>query len=180
MEAEQLLRAANAQVGVATGEFMPRFNLTNFIGGEGRSLGSTFDGDGYAWSIGGNMDLPVFKGGKNVYGYKAAKARWQQTVAFYKQNVVTAFREVADALVGIEKIQKVRTEQEKQVAALKEAAKLSRARYEEGLSSYLEVLDADQQYYDAQTLLAKTQGSQVIYYVQLYRALGGGWQVEKS
>ncbi|MFA7002099.1 MAG: efflux transporter outer membrane subunit, partial [Candidatus Omnitrophota bacterium] len=180
MEAEQMVRAANAQVGVATGEFMPRVNLTNFVGGEGRNPSSVFEGDGYTWSIGGNMDMPVFKGGKNVYGVKAAKAQWQQSVALYKQKVVTAFREVADALVGIEKIKKIREEQEKQVAALKEAAKLSRTRYEEGLSSYLEVLDADQQYYDAQNVLARTQGSQVISYVQLYRALGGGWQVEEG
>lgn len=181
MEAEQLVRAANAQVGVAVGEFMPSLNLTNFVGGEGRGHPSiVFDSKAYTWSIGGDVDLPLFKGGKNVYNYKAAKAQWQQSVATYKQKVITAFREVADALVGIEKIQRIREEQEKQVAALKEAANLSRIRYEDGLSSYLEVLDADQQYYDAQNLLARTIGSQVIAYVQLYRALGGGWQVEET
>lgn len=176
MEAEQLLRAANAQVGVSVGEFMPKVNLNNFVGGGGERPSQIFNGKGYTWSIGGNVDMPLFKGGKNVYGYKAAQAKWQQSVAFYKQTVVTAFREVADALVGIEKSQRVREEQEKQVAALKEAVKLSQARYEEGLSSYTEVLDADQQYYTAQNSLALTQGAQLNYYVQLYRALGGGWQ----
>jgi len=180
MEAEQLLRAANAQVGVATGEFMPSVNLNNFVGGTGDRPSKVFDGKGYTWTIGGDVDMPLFKGGKNVYGYKAAQAKWQQSVALYKKTVVAAFREVADALVGIEKIKKIREEQEKQVAALKEAAKLSRIRYEDGLSSYLEVLDADQQYYDAQNILARTQGSQLIYYVQLYRALGGGWQEEEK
>lgn len=180
MEAEQLLRAANAQVGVATGEFMPSVNLNNFVGGTGERPSKVFDGKGYTWTIGGDVDMPLFKGGKNVYGYKAAQAKWQQSVAFYKKTVVAAFREVADALVGIEKIKKIREEQEKQVAALKEAANLSRIRYEDGLSSYLEVLDADQQYYDAQNILARTQGSQLIYYVQLYRALGGGWQEEEK
>ncbi|MDD5671378.1 MAG: RND transporter, partial [Candidatus Omnitrophica bacterium] len=68
----------------------------------------------------------------------------------------------------------------KQVAALAKASKLSRIRYEDGLSSYLEVINADQQYYDAQNILARTLGSQVNYYVQLYRALGGGWQVEEN
>ena len=177
MEAEQLLRAANAQVGVAVGEFMPRVNLTNFVGD---TVDRLSDSKGYTWSIGGDVDMPLFKGGKNVYNYKAAQAAWRQSVAAYKQTVVAAFHEVADALVGIDKIKKVREEQEKQVAALKEAAKLSRIRYEDGLSSYIEVLDADQQYYDAQVILARTQGSQLIYYVQLYRALGGGWQPEKG
>ena len=180
MEAEQLLRAANAQVGVAVGEFMPVVNLTNFVGGAGNRPSHVFNSNGYTWSIGGDMDLPLFKGGKNLYGYKAAKAKWQQSVASYKQTVVVAFREVADALVGIDKIQKVREEQEKQVKALKEAVDLSKARYEAGLSSYTEVLDADQQYYSAQTLLARTQGSQLDYYVQLYRALGGGWRSEEA
>ncbi|MFH0984418.1 MAG: efflux transporter outer membrane subunit [Candidatus Omnitrophota bacterium] len=178
MEAEQLLRAANAQMGVSVGEFMPKVNLTHFVGGGGERPSQIFNGKGYTWSIGGNVDMPLFKGGKNVYGYKAAQAKWQQSFAFYKQTVLTAFQEVADALVGIEKSQKVREEQEKQVAALKEAVKLSQARYEEGLSSYTEVLDADQQYYTAQNSLALTQGAQLNYYVQLYRALGGGWQQE--
>jgi outer membrane protein TolC len=150
------------------------------VGGAGERPSSVFNSDGYTWSIGGDVDLPLFKGGKNVYGYKAAKAQWQQSVAFYKQKVIAAFREVADALVAIEKMQVVREKQEKQVAALQKAAELSRVRYEDGLSSYLEVLDADQQYYDAQNILAQTQGSQVIAYVQLYRALGGGWQQEEK
>ena len=178
MEAEQLLRAANASVGVTVGEFMPQVNLTNFVGGGGERPSQIFNGKGYTWSIGGNMDLPLFKGGKNVYNYKAAQAKWQQSVAFYKQTVVSAFGEVADALAGIEKLKAVRVEQEKQVAALAESVKLSIARYEGGLSSYLEVLDADQQYYGAQNSLALTLGSQLIAYVQLYRALGGGWQQE--
>jgi len=180
MEAEQLLRAANAQIGVSVGEFMPSINLKNFVGGAGDPPSAVFDSRGYTWSIGGNVDFPLFKGGKNVYRYKAARAQWQQATAFYKQKVVAAFQEVANALVDVEKIQKTREGQEKQVAALKKAAELSRLRYEDGLSSYIEVLDADQQYYEAQNYLARTQGSQVIAYVQLYRALGGGWQVEEG
>ena len=180
MEAEQLLRAANASVGVSVGEFMPTLNLTNFVGGGGERPSEIFNGKGYTWSIGGNVDMPVFKGGKNVYGYKAAQAKWQQAVAFYKQTVVGAFREVADALADIEKYKDVRTKQEKQVAALAESVKLSVARYDAGLSSYTEVLDADQQYYSAQNSLARTLGSQQIAYVQLYRALGGGWQARED
>ncbi|MDD5218087.1 MAG: efflux transporter outer membrane subunit [Candidatus Omnitrophica bacterium] len=179
-EAEQFLRAANAQVGVAVGDFLPSINLTNFVGGAGERISHVFDSEGYTWSIGGNMDLPLFKGGKNVYGYQAARARWQQSVSTYQQTVVTAFQEVADALAGIDKVRGIREAQEKQVAALAKASKLSRIRYEDGLSSYLEVINADQQYYDAQNILARTLGSQVNYYVQLYRALGGGWQVEEN
>lgn len=178
MEAEQLLRAANAQVGVSVGEFMPKVNLNNFVGGGGERPSEIFNGKGYTWSIGGDVDMPVFKGGKNVYGYKAAQAKWQQSVASYKQVVIGAFQEVANALADIEKYKVVRAAQEKQVAALAESVKLSLARYEGGLSSYTEVLDADQQYYSAQNTLARTQGSQLVSYVQLYRALGGGWQPE--
>lgn len=176
MEAEQVLRAANASVGVAVGEFMPAVNLTNFVGGGGERPSQVFYDKGYTWSIGGDIDLPLFKGGKNVYNYKAAKAQWQQSVALYKQTVIGAFQEVADALVAIEKYKVVRAKQEKQVAALAESVKLSLARYEGGLSSYIEVLDADQDYYTAQNSLAYTLGAQLIAYVQLYRALGGGWQ----
>lgn len=177
MEAEQLVRAANATVGVKVGEFMPLLNMNNFVGGAGEHPSQVFNSEGYTWTIGGDVKMPLFEGGKNVYNYKGAKAKWQQSVAVYKQTVVSAFHEVADSLVGIEKVKKVREEQEKQVTALKESAKLSLIRYESGLSSYIEVLDADQQYYSAQTALARTQGSQLLYYVQLYRALGGGWQL---
>ena len=180
MEAEQLVRAANATVGVKVDEFLPLVNMNNFVGGAGERPSHVFGSNGYTWTIGGDVKMPLFEGGKNVYNYKAAKAKWQQSIANYKQTVVTAFHEVADSLVGILKIKKVREEQEKQVAALKESVKLSKARYEGGLSSYIEVLDADQQYYSAQTLLAKTQGSQLVYYVQLYRALGGGWMQESE
>jgi len=180
MEAEQLLRSANEQIGVALGEFMPSLNLNNFVGGQGDRFSEIFDSKGYMWTAGGDVDLPVFDGGKNLHGYEGAKAKLRQTMSTYKQKVVGAFREVADALVNIEKIKIIREKQENQVAALKEAANLSRMRYEEGLSSYLEVIDADQQYYESQNILARTQGSQVIYYVQLYRALGGGWQPEET
>lgn len=180
MEAEQLLRAANAQVGVSVGEFMPSVNLSNFVGGGGERPSQIFNGKGYTWSIGGNVKVPLFKGGKNVYDYKAAKAKWQQSVASYKQTVIGAFQEVANALADIEKYKVVRAEQEKQVAALAESVKLSLARYEGGLSNYIEVLDADQDYYTAQNALARTLGYQLIAYVQLYRALGGGWEQEKT
>ena len=154
--------------------------MNNFVGGAGEHPSQVFNSEGYTWTIGGDVKMPLFEGGKNVYNYKGAKAKWQQSVAVYKQTVVSAFHEVADSLVGIEKVKKVREEQEKQVTALKESAKLSLIRYESGLSSYIEVLDADQQYYSAQTALARTQGSQLLYYVQLYRALGGGWQQESK
>jgi len=180
MEAEQLLRSANAEIGVALGEFMPSFNMTNFVGGEGNRFPDATGSKGYTWSLGGNVDFPVFDGGKNLYGYQGAKAKWDEQTASYKQKVIGAFREVADALVNIDKVKTVKENQEKQVAALKQSADLSRSRYEEGYSSYLEVINADQQYYESQNQLARTQGAQAAYYVQLYRALGGGWQVEKS
>ena len=181
MRDEYLVRSANALVGASIGEFFPKFNLANFIGGEGRRPPDLWGGHGdkaYAWTIGGDTSLPLFHGGRNIYKHKAAKAQWKQAVEQYKQTVVTAFTDVGNALADIRYLEDMRLAQEEQVKADREAAKLSRSRYETGFSDYFEVLDSERRRFTSENSLAKTRGSQFIALAQLYRVLGGGWQQE--
>lgn len=181
IQAEYNIKSANALVGAAIGDFFPKLNLANFIGGNGRRPPAVWGDDkSYEWMIGGETKLPLFHGGRNVYTYQAVKARWQQTVEGYKQTVVSAFTDVANALTDIKRLAEMRTAQEKQVTADREAAKLSKVRYEGGFSSYLEVLDSERRRYASETSLAKTLGDQYVALANLYRALGGGWQVEET
>ncbi|HPW65440.1 MAG TPA: efflux transporter outer membrane subunit, partial [Candidatus Omnitrophota bacterium] len=143
IESEYVVKSANAAVGASMGEFLPRLDLVNFIGGEGRSPSDIWGDKTYAWTIGGETKLPLFHGGRNVYNYRAARAQWKQAVSQYQQTVVRAFTDVANALTDIKRLAEVRSAQELQVQADRRAAELSKARYEGGFSSYLEVLDAE-------------------------------------
>lgn len=178
--AEQTLIAANAQVGASMADFLPSFNLSNFIGNSSHDWDHLWDGRAYNWSVAGSGRQPLFRGGKIFFGYKAAKARWEQALFDYQKTVINAFQEVSNAVINTRKLRDIKTEREKEVTSYREAANLSRMRYEGGLSSYLEVLDADRRLFDAETLLAKTKGRQMAALVQLYRALGGGWQMKKE
>lgn len=178
MQAEFTIKSANALVGAAIGDFFPQLDLVNFLGGEGRNPRDIFGDKSFAWTIGGEAKMPLFEGGKNVYNYKAVKAQWKQAAEQFKQTVVSAFTDVANALTDIRRYAEIRAAQEKQVKADREAAKLSKIRYEGGFSSYLEVLDAERRRFTSETSLAKTIGNQYVSLAGLYRALGGGWQSE--
>jgi len=179
IQAEYLVKSSNALVGSAVGDFFPKLNLVNFLGGAGRRPPAVWGGDeSYTWTIGGETTLPLFHGGRNVYQYKVAKAQWKQTVEQYKQTVVSAVTDVANALTDIRRLAEVRAAQEQQVKADREAAKLSKTRYESGISSYLEVLDSERRRFASETALAGTIGDQYVALASLYRALGGGWQQE--
>jgi multidrug efflux system outer membrane protein len=180
IQAEYDVKSANALVGASIGEFFPSLNLTNFIGSEGRRPSDLWGDKSYVWNIGGETKLPLFKGGENVYKYKVAKAQWRQTVEQYKRTVISAFTDVANALTDIQRYAEIRAAQEKQVTADREAAKLSKIRYEGGFSSYLEVLDAERRRFNSETSLAETIGDQYVSLANLYRALGGGWQLEEK
>ena len=128
------------------------------------------------WSVAGGFFQPIFQGWRILSNYEATKARFDQALAQYEKAAQNGFREVADSLVTIEKLKEVRLEQEVSVRALRDATRLSRLRYDTGLANYLEVLIADQQLLDQELLLARTRGAELNGVVQLYRALGGGWQ----
>ena len=174
--AEDLLVAANADIGAAKALFFPSFSLTSTLGSATRDLSNIANSRAAIWSVAGGVLQPVFQGWRIFYNYEASKFRFEQAVAEYQRAAQNGFREVADALVTIEKLKDVRAELEVSVQALANAARLSRLRYDTGLANYLEILIADQQLFDQELLLARTRGAQLNAVVQLYRTLGGGWQ----
>jgi multidrug efflux system outer membrane protein len=178
LQAERLLVASNADIGAAKALFYPTISLTGAFGTVSGDLGDLLKGDSLIWSFGAGLFQPIFNASRLKRNYEAAQARYEQSLAQYRSAALNAYREVADALVTIQKFAVKRTEQERGVEALRDAAKLSRSRYDNGLSSYLEILIADQQLFVLELQLAQTRGDQLRALSQLYRALGGGWQPE--
>ncbi|HEU5179295.1 MAG TPA: efflux transporter outer membrane subunit [Candidatus Polarisedimenticolia bacterium] len=178
LESEQLLVAANADIGAAKALFFPTISLTGFFGGASHDLSDLANSGARVWSLGAGLFQPLFQGGRIKRNYEAAKARFDIALAQYQRSAFNSFREVADALVSIQKLEEARVERETGVEALRDAAQLSRRRYNAGLSNYLEILIADQNLFDEERLLARTRGSQMDALVELYRALGGGWSPE--
>src|SRR5262245_41560149 len=174
--AEDLLVSANADVGAAKALFFPNFSLTAALGGASHELSNIGNRQAAVWSVAGGVLQPVFQGWRLTSNYEAAKARFDQAVAQYQRSAQNGFREVADALVSIEKLAGVRAELEVGVRALQDASILARLRYDTGLANYLEILIADQQLFDQELALARARGGQLNAVVQFYRALGGGWQ----
>jgi multidrug efflux system outer membrane protein len=127
-----------------------------------------------------SLFAPIFQGGRIRRNYDAAKARYEQALAQYQKAALNSYREVANAIVTVKKLGEARVELENGVAALTNAAALSRSRYDTGLASYLEILNADQQLFDQELQLAQVRGEEMRSFVELYRALGGGWQVEPA
>lgn len=179
LQSEQLLVAANANIGVARALFYPTISLTGSLGTVSSSLSDFMTGDSIVWSLGAGLFQPIFNGGRIRQNYEVAKARYDQALAQYQRSALNAYREVADSLITIQKLAERREELQYGVEALRDATQLSRARYDTGLSSYLEVLIADQQLFSQELQLAQVRGSQLRAVTQLYRALGGGWQREQ-
>ena len=178
VQAEQLLVTANANIGVAKALFYPTISLTGSLGTMSSSLADFLSGDSIVWSLGAGLFQPIFNGGRIKRNYEAAVARYDIALAQYQRAALNGYREVADSLVTIQKLAEQRTEIETGVEALRDATQLARARYDTGLSSYIEVLLADQQLFSQEIQLAQVRGSQYRAVAQLYRALGGGWQPE--
>jgi multidrug efflux system outer membrane protein len=180
LEAEQNLVAANAEIGVAKGNFFPRITLTGQLGVTSRDFDDLFTGPAKVWGFGPGITLPIFTGGRNLSNLEAAEARKQQALIQYEQAIQQAFREVDDALIAYQKIREVRSQQEKLVEMNHRTIELAEYRYEEGLSDYIDVLDAQRQLFEAEIDLARTRRSQLVAVVQLYKALGGGWSPAPS
>jgi multidrug efflux system outer membrane protein len=177
-QAEQLLRSANAQVGVSVAEFFPKVGLTAFLGKVSPELSAFTLGSANAWGIAASGTGPLFEGGKLVGQYRQTKAAWGEATLAYRQTTLNAFREVSDALVSREQLVEIRQHQAHEVTALETAVKLSSERYVAGKASYYEVLEAQQQLFPSQLNLARTQRDQLLAVVTLYKTLGGGWQDE--
>jgi multidrug efflux system outer membrane protein len=177
LSAEQQVRSANAQIGVAIANFFPQLGLTALLGQASSPLSEITSGKANVWSIAGNFTGPIYQGGALRAQKRQAVAFWQQTKSQYEQTALNAFQDVSNALISRLKYEAIRTEQARSVTAYQEAVKVSLQRYTAGKASYFEVLDAQIQLYPEQNSLAQTELNRRVVIVQLYRALGGGWNL---
>ena len=175
IEAEQNLVAANAEIGVAFAGFFPRIGLTAFYGSISSDLSKFLETGTGAWSRAALAAGPLFTFGQTWYTWESAKAGNLSEMASYQQSVLAALGDVSNALTAREKVTAQRVSLERQVVALQESVDLAQKRYVGGLSTYLEVLDAQQQLFPAELSLAQAQRDERLVIVDLYRALGGGW-----
>jgi len=176
-QVEQLLVAANARIGVAKAEFFPRLSLTTLFGTASPEVSALTGGSATIWAVGGMLSGPLFNAGRNLGNYRATVAQWEQARLQYEQAVLTALREVSDALTALGKLSEAETGQNRSVNALAEAVEHALDRYHQGLANYFEVLEAQQQLYPAQNTLAQIRRDRLLSYVRLYKALGGGWSL---
>ncbi len=176
--AEQDLVAANAKIGVAKANFFPQLSLTGLIGKASPALSALTAGTSTIWQAGGMIVGPIFEGGKNIQNYRASVAAWEEEKWRYEQAVIQAFQEVSSSLAALDKLASSEIEQIRSVKALEKSVQISNDRYLYGLSSYYEVLEAQQRLYPAQNAQAQIRLGRLTAYVQLYKALGGGWNLK--
>jgi len=175
-QAEEQLVAANARIGEAKAAFFPQISLTGLFGQESAALSDLFAGPSRVWQFGPTITMPIFNAGRIRSNLRATEAREQQALIAYQQAIQQAFREVEDALVFHQKAREIRAQRELRVTAARQAVALGNLRYGEGLAGYLDVLDAERQLLSAETDLAATSRDQLTAVVQVYKALGGGWE----
>jgi multidrug efflux system outer membrane protein len=176
LAAEQGMKSANAQIGVAVADYFPRIGLSALVGGVDAYLSGNWEGFGL-WNAALSAAGPIITGGRLEQQYKNRQAYWDETVASYRKTVLVAFQETSDALAAQQNLVPQRASLEGQVAALQQSAATARSRFDEGRASYFEILEAQQQLFPAEDQLALTQRDQLLAVVRLYKALGGGWSL---
>jgi multidrug efflux system outer membrane protein len=175
-QAEAQLKAANAQIGVARAQLFPQLSISSSGGTGGASFSDLFNtSGGIAYGI-GSLTQPIFEGGKLRGQLQLSKEQKQEMVLNYQKTILGALRDTSNALIAVNKQRSTRQEQEKLVAAAEDATRLARIRYSGGATSYLEVLTTDSNLFTAQLNLTTAQQNEALTLVQLYSALGGGWQ----
>jgi multidrug efflux system outer membrane protein len=174
--AEQLLAGTQANVDAARKAYLPVISLTGFLGFLSPEAGALFDSNRQAWSVSPALTLPIFTAGRIGANLEAAQAQQRIAAEQYRQAIQNALREVEDALVAYRRLREQRDGAERVTAADRERLRLTRMRYEGGVSSYFEVLDAERQAFDSELTLVQTTRDVYASVVQLYRALGGGWE----
>jgi outer membrane protein, multidrug efflux system len=175
LEAEEQLVAANAQIGVARAQFFPQLSISAAGGVGGNDWSNLFDPSGRLIYAIGSLTQPLFEGGKLRGQLQLSEQQKQETVLNYQKTIAGAFRDVSNALIAVNKQRATREQQEKLVASAGDAARLARIRYQGGSTSYLEVLTTDSNLFSAQLNLVNAQEGEALSLVQLYSALGGGW-----
>ncbi|HRF12398.1 MAG TPA: efflux transporter outer membrane subunit [Candidatus Accumulibacter phosphatis] len=177
-QAEQNLIAANALIGAAKAAYFPTISLTGLFGYASSSLGKLFDSESKVWQYAAPISMPIFTAGAIAGQVQAAEAQQQQALFAYQKAIQQAFREVNDALVDQDRADVQLQAQKRQVGALQEYAGTARLRYENGYTSYIEVLDAERSLFNAQLQYTQTQQTRLQAMINLYKAMGGGWVVE--
>jgi outer membrane protein, multidrug efflux system len=174
--AEQNLVAATAIIGVAKAAYFPRISLTGFAGFQSSQLSNIFTDRGNYWTFAPRVAQPIFTAGRIKSNVRLTETQQQLALAQYEQAIRTGFREVSDALVGYRKVKEIRAQQEPLVTTLKDRSRLAYMRYRGGVDTLLNALDADRDLFVAEVSLARTRRDELLALVQLYKALGGGWQ----
>ena len=173
---EELLVAANARIGAAKALYFPRISITGLLGIESAELSNFVKSSALTWSIGADALQPIFNYGRIRSINEGTKARYLQLLVQYEQTIQTAFREVSDALIGYYKTREQRVQQELLVGAQQDRTSLANKRFFGGLDTYLQVLDAERDLFQAELTLVRLQRDELLNIVGLYRALGGGWE----
>ena len=180
LQVERTLIAANARIGEARAMFFPSFSITGTGGFQTTEFAQWFDWRSRSMTIGPSITLPIFLGGTNVARLEAAEAHYQQMLEQYQQTILVAFQEVADLLVALQSRGQQLESQRKQVKAADEARELAEIRYREGLVTYLDVLEAQRTVLGAQLALVQTERARLTEMVGLFKAVGGGWDVQQG
>jgi multidrug efflux system outer membrane protein len=174
--AEEGMVAANANIGQAKAAFYPQLTLTGFYGYQTVALSDLFSAPARTWQFGPAVTVPLFTGGRLKGNLKLNEAAFQESLAFYQQTVQGAFREVSDGLIAYQRTQEFVAKQEENTQAHRDATETANVRYEGGVTSYLEVLYNENELFNSELTLAQARLNELLSVVQLYRALGGGWQ----
>jgi multidrug efflux system outer membrane protein len=176
-QAEQNLIAANARIGAARALYFPTISLTALLGSVSAELSNLFSGPSRVWSYAGDASVPIFTAGSIAGVVKQTEAQQQQALLQYQKSIQIAFKEVEDALISLQKSREQVAAQGRQVDALRTYSRLARLRYDNGYTSYIEVLDAERSLFNAELSLTQTQGTVLVSLVALYKAMGGGWVI---
>ena len=174
--AEQNLIAANAEIGAAKALFFPQISLSAFAGGQSRALTEIATSPARVFTLAPNALIPIFHGGQIRNQVRLTEAQQRELLVAYEKSIYNGLREVSDSLIGYGRIREQRNQQEQLVKSLEDAVRLSNLRYKGGLDSYLQVLDAQRTLFSGELGLAQLRLAERLSVVQLYRALGGGWQ----
>jgi multidrug efflux system outer membrane protein len=175
VEAEQLLQAASARIGVAKAAFFPTIKLTGAAGLASADLGTFLNWPSKVWSVGPGISVPIFEGGRNRANLKATEARYEQSVSSYRGSILNAFREVEDALSDLSSLSLQSEAVNRALLSSRDTAALANERYQRGLSSYLDVVDAQRIALQAERQATQLRGQRAVSTILLAKALGGGW-----
>jgi multidrug efflux system outer membrane protein len=174
--AENSLIAANARIGVAKAAYFPRISLTAFLGFESAQLTNLFKGSRSVWALVPELTQPIFTGGRLKSNVRFTEAQRDFLLTDYQKTIQGAFREVSDSLIAYQKVREVRAQRELLVVTLRDRSRLSYLRYTGGVATLLDALDADRSLFEAERSLAVARRDELLSVVQVYKALGGGWQ----